>query len=84
MKTGANKADQAAIYRMRDDGAKAEEISKVLKINIDTVKSFMGHDPVEWEAQQQAAREEAAALQAEQEAVARAAAEAAASATAKK
>ena len=77
MKPGADKKDQAQIYALKDEGLKAEEISKVLKINLDTVKSFMDHDPVKFEAEQQARRDEEAQLQAEREAVARAAADAA-------
>jgi len=40
-KTGCNKVDQMAISKMSADGATANEISKRLKINLDSVKSFM-------------------------------------------
>ncbi len=83
MKTGANLTDQAQIRKMKAAGMKAEEISKALKVNVDTVKSFMKFDQAAFNAEEKARQEEADALAAEKAAVAKAAAEAAVEATQK-
>lgn len=44
MKTGANIKDQNAIVRMAEAGKDSEEISNALRINVDTVESFMPSD----------------------------------------
>jgi hypothetical protein len=41
LKTGCNKLDQMKIAKMSADGKTASEISKFIKVNIDSVKSFM-------------------------------------------
>ena len=45
-KTGANKADQARIRRLKAKGMSAEDISHYTKVNLKTVKIFMDFVPV--------------------------------------
>lgn len=83
MKTGANLTDQAQIRRLKEAGLKPAEISKRLKVNLDTVKSFCKFDQQAFDAEEKARQAENEALAAEKAAVARAAGEAAAAAVTK-
>lgn len=65
MKSGANFEDQAAIRKLKVMGFEPEEVSKQLRINLETVESFWDFDEAEHQrlAAAQAEAEEAAAAE---------------------